>query len=51
MLKNMTAMTAEREALSMSAEHLMILFPLEAKDFQLHTKYIVRRSLASLRSP
>ena len=34
MLKNMTAMTAEREALRMSVEHLMILFPPEAKDFQ-----------------
>ena len=27
-------MTAEREALRMGVEHLMTLFPVEAKDFQ-----------------
>ena len=48
---NMTAMAAKRVALRMSSEHLMILFPLEAEDFQLNTKYKVIRSLASLRSP
>ena len=33
-LKNTTAMNAEREALRSSVEHLMSLFPVEAKDFQ-----------------
>ena len=33
-LKNITATTAEREALRMSVEHLMIWFPFEAKYFQ-----------------
>ena len=47
-LKDTTAMTAEREALRMGVEHLMTLFPVEAKDFQFvlenesrETKYIV----------
>ena len=31
---NTTAMTAEREALSMGVEHLATLFPVETKDFQ-----------------
>ena len=34
MLKDTTAMNAEREALKMGVEHLMTLFPVEAKDFQ-----------------
>ena len=33
-LKDTTAMTAEREALRMGVEHLMTLFPVETKDFQ-----------------
>ena len=33
-LKDLAAMTAEREALRMGVEHLMTLFPAEAKDFQ-----------------
>ena len=33
-LKDTTAMTAEREALRMGVEHLMTLFPAEAKHFQ-----------------
>ena len=33
-LRDTTAMTAEREALRMGVEHLMTLFPVEAKDFQ-----------------
>ena len=47
-LKDATAMTAEREALRMGVEHLMTLFPMEAKDFQFvvenegrETKYIL----------
>ena len=47
-LKDTTAMTAEREALSMGVEHLMSLFPVETNDFQFvvenesrETKYIV----------
>ena len=34
-LKDTTAMKAEREALRSGVEHLMSLFPVEAKDFQL----------------
>ena len=34
LLKDKTAMTAEREALRMGVENLMTLFPAEAKDFQ-----------------
>ena len=33
-LKDTTAMTAEREASRAGVEHLMTLFPVEAKDFQ-----------------
>ena len=33
-LKDTTAMNAEREALRSGVEHLMSLFPVEAKDFQ-----------------
>ena len=33
-LKDTTAMTAEREALRMGVEQLMTLFPVETKDFQ-----------------
>ena len=33
-LKDTTAMTAEREALRMGVEHLMTLFPVETKGFQ-----------------
>ena len=33
-LKDTTAMTAEREALRMGVENLMTLFPVETKDFQ-----------------
>ena len=32
-LKDTTAMRAEREVLRMGVEHLMTLFPVEAKDF------------------
>ena len=34
-LKDTTAMNAEREALRLGVENLMTLFPAEAKDFQL----------------
>ena len=47
-LKDTTAMTAEREALRMGVEQLMTVFPVETKDFQFvvenesgKTKYIV----------
>ena len=47
LLKDTTAMTAERETLRMGVEHLMTLFPVETKDFQFvvendgtETKYI-----------
>ena len=47
-LKDTTAMTAEREALRMGVEHLMTLFPVETKRFSVccenenrNTKYIV----------
>ena len=33
-LKDTTAMTAEREALRMGVEHLMTLFPVTTKDFK-----------------
>ena len=35
LLRNTTAMTAEREALRLGVENLMILFLADAKDFQL----------------
>ena len=44
-LKDTIAMAAEREALRMGVEHLMILFPVEANDFQ----FIVENELT--RSP
>ena len=34
-LKDTTAMTAEREALRMGVEHLMTLFPVATKDLKL----------------
>ena len=34
MLKDTTAMNAEREALRSGVEHLISLFPVEANDFQ-----------------
>ena len=34
-LKDRTAMTAEREALRMGVEHLMTLFPVETRFFSL----------------
>ena len=51
-LKDTTAMTAEREALRMGVEHLMTLFPVEAKDFQFVVENESReKSTKLIRSP
>ena len=52
-LKDTTAMTAEREAFRMGVEHLMTLFPVEAKDFQfvVEKTRVEKQSTKLTRSP